>query len=188
MQAHLGAHMLEGLRQEVRRAHPVFQRAKDMFHRAPAQRHRIGLVVQSLLHSVQDTFVLPAFDAPVTGGRALTFDRAARTGTGPVGAQGEVVLDRIKAVDGTLPGGAPVFVVLRDVDEVGLVEPPLGLGIGGLRLGHEGRDARVFASFDLRAAEVPAVGKGLQLLGGHGLACSPGQSLPMLVTSCATIR
>lgn len=36
MQAHLRAHMLNGLRQEVCPAHPVFQRAEDVFHCAPA--------------------------------------------------------------------------------------------------------------------------------------------------------
>ena len=52
-----------------------------------------------------------------------------------------------------------------------LVEAALGLGVRRHRLGHEGLDAGIVAGLDLRAAEVAAVGEGLQLALAHRLAC-----------------
>ena len=66
--------------------------------------------------------------------------------------------------DEALSSRASVFVVLGDVDEVELAEAPLGLAVGGHRLGHVGRDAGLLARQDLRTLEVAAIGDHSQLL------------------------
>lgn len=171
MQTHLGVHVLQLLRQEVRRAHPVFECSEHVLHRTSSQRHGNGLAVQALLNTFEHLLVHPSTDAPIRARRALIFDRALGASTGPVDTHLVAVrLQCIEPVDGPLPRGALVLIVLGDIDEVALVEAPLGLRVGGHRLGNVGRDARVFAVLELLATEVPAIGEGLQLGLAHRLA------------------
>ncbi|MDT4879116.1 hypothetical protein FQZ97_1147590 [compost metagenome] len=65
---------------------------------------------------------------------------------------------------------ALVLVIFRDIDEVALVEAPLGLGARGHRLGHEGCDASVFAGLEFGAVEVPAVSEDAHPAFTHRLA------------------
>jgi hypothetical protein len=46
VQAHLRAHPLESARQETRRAHPGFDRAKRMFDRLSPDSHHAGCVIE----------------------------------------------------------------------------------------------------------------------------------------------
>ena len=69
------------------------------------------------------------------------------------------VLERREAPYGALPGRASIFVVLRDVDEIALVEESGGLVVGGEWFGHYRRDSALFAFPDLLAIEVTPIGK-----------------------------
>lgn len=75
LQAHLGAHMRQGLGQEVRRAHPVLERAEHVLHRTPSHGHGVKLAIQPLLHPLQNVLMLPSANAPVAAWRALGLDQ-----------------------------------------------------------------------------------------------------------------
>ena len=68
------------------------------------------------------------------------------------------MFDGAEAPDQLLPGRASVFVTLRVVDEIGLVETPVGLGVRGARLRHKHGNARILAGQNFFAFEIAAVG------------------------------
>ena len=80
MQTHFCTHMFKGLRQEVSRPHPEFERTEDMFDGAPSLFHFSRVPVQAILHGIQNAFMFPAPDAPFLAGGALCFQRALLTG------------------------------------------------------------------------------------------------------------
>lgn len=90
-------------------------------------------------------------------------------------------------VDGSLTSRTLVFIVFRDVDEVGLAEAPLCLRIGGHGLGDERCDPGVLASLDLQIAEVAAIGEGLQFALAHFIACSHGHLCQLSSVSQGTL-
>src|SRR5664279_3229583 len=97
-------------------------------------------------------------------------------------------------IDQALARRTSVLVLLRHVDEVLLAEASVRLAVGCQRLRDIGGDARLLALQDLVAFEVAAVGNDREVLEPvASRACcaidaSWVLSLPMLVTSCATIR
>src|SRR6266571_5248603 len=74
------------------------------------------------------------------------------------------------AVYQTLPCRTAVLVLLGNVDEILFAEAPVGLAVGGQRLGHVGPDASLFARQDFFAAEVATVCHDVQILDPG---CSP---------------
>src|SRR5262245_50288681 len=112
-----------------------------MFDGASSQRHRLRLPIEPTLHCLQDRFMLPACDAAIVARGAARFEWAPWTCRWPVLVDGQAVLHRREAVDGTFARRTLVLVILGDVDEVRLAEATLRLGIGGHRLGHQRRDA-----------------------------------------------
>jgi len=78
MQGHLGTDVLQSTREEMGRAHPVFQRPEHMLDRAPPQGHGLGFAIEPTLHRFEHRLVLPSSDAPIAAGRALPPEWAAR--------------------------------------------------------------------------------------------------------------
>ena len=112
---------------------------------------------------------LAAPHATLIAGRALGFEGAVRADVGPVRVDLHAVLDGCLVPAQTLSCRALVLVITRDVDEVGLAEAPLCLGVGGHRLGHVCPDACFFTGQDLRALEVATIGNHFQLVLANGL-------------------
>src|SRR6516162_480811 len=127
-----------GPRQEMGCSHPSFYGAEWVIHGLSSNAHNVRLLLQTLLHGIDDGFMLPPFDATLPTGRALSFHRAARTVAGPIVAQGQPVLDVVEPPGQPFPGWAAILVVFDDVDKALLTEATLGLGTCGQRLWHIG--------------------------------------------------
>ena len=69
--ADLGSYVGESFHQEVRRSHPVFDRAVGMFDDLLALPHRIRVLLKLSFRRFQYLFVLPTLDAAGIAGRAL---------------------------------------------------------------------------------------------------------------------
>lgn len=81
MEAHLGADMLTCLHQEVRRAHPEFQRTEWVFNGLTAYAHHVRLLVEALLHRLDDGLMFPAlYPASLFARCALFPDCTGKTG------------------------------------------------------------------------------------------------------------
>ena len=65
-----------------------------------------------------------------------------------------------------LPGRTAVLVNGWHVDEILFAETPLGLAVGGLRLGHDRANARLLTGENLFALKVPPVSN-------HAEVCAP---------------
>ena len=80
MQTHFCTHMFKGLRQEVSRPHPEFERTEDMFNGASSLFHLSRVPVQAILHGIQNCFVFPSPDSPFLTGGALSLQRTLLAG------------------------------------------------------------------------------------------------------------
>ena len=77
MQGHLGRNLRQALHQKVRCAHPHLERAEGMLDRLAAHAHRLRVLIEPLLYSFEQVFVLPSRDAPLRSLGTLRFERAA---------------------------------------------------------------------------------------------------------------
>src|ERR1700747_3748177 len=68
VEAHLGADPLEGPRQEMGCSPPSFDSAEWVLHGLSSNAHNVRLLLQTLLHGIDDGFVLPPFDATLPTG------------------------------------------------------------------------------------------------------------------------
>ena len=75
MQGHLGRNLRQTLHQKVRRPHPHLERAEWVLDRLTAHAHRLRVLIETLLHSFEQVFVLPSRDASLGSRRALRFER-----------------------------------------------------------------------------------------------------------------
>ena len=112
----------------MRRPHPCLERAEDVFHGLPAKFHGVRHSIQPILHGLQNRFMFPARDTPVVARGAARFQRAARTGRGPVAVLRQAALKARHAIDRVLPGRAAVGVALGEVDEIGYIQNPKATG------------------------------------------------------------
>src|SRR5262249_46969556 len=128
VEAHLGADPLEGPRQEVGRSHPSFDGAERVLHGLSSNAHNVRLLLQTLLHGIDDGFVLPSFDATLPTGRASRLHGAAAAVAGPRVATGRALVAVVEPPGQPLPGWAAILVVFDDVDKVLLTEATRGLG------------------------------------------------------------
>ncbi len=90
------------------------------------------------------------------------FDRTVSTSVGPVAPQHLVGFFVCIAIRQPLPGRTTIGVFLRQIDKVPLTDAPVRLSARNHRLGQSYRDAGLMAGEDLRAAEVAAIGDGLE--------------------------
>src|SRR5258707_7186271 len=92
VQCHLGRNLRQALHQKVRRAHPHLERAEGMLDRLTALAHCLRVLIETLLHSFEQAFVLPSRDAPLRSLGTLKFERAARACRRPIAPQRLAVL------------------------------------------------------------------------------------------------
>jgi hypothetical protein len=195
VQTHLSADPIQGLRQKVRRAHPGLDRPKRMRNGLPTDAHGVRGLIQAGLHRVENGFMFPACHPSLWAWCAVRFERALLTVRTPVLVQIQPVLGGSETPDQALPCGTTVLVLLRVVNEIGLVESPVGLGAGGDRLGNDRGNAGLMARQNFFALEIAPVRDGSQFLSVAMAvrACSAmpdnwSRSMPTFVTSCATIK
>src|SRR5262245_2628863 len=115
---HLGSDLWQRFHQEVRSPHTCFDRAEGMLHRLTPQAHRLRICVEPPLHSIQQMFILPSCDAPLRPCRALRFERALGTCSGPIAPQNLARLLVGVAIEQMLAGRATVDVLVGKIDEV----------------------------------------------------------------------
>ena len=75
MQAHLGAHPVERLGEEVSGAHPRLQRAERVLDRLATDPHHLGRLIQATLHRLKHGLMLPAAHSALWARCALLFQR-----------------------------------------------------------------------------------------------------------------
>ena len=131
----------------------------------PTLAHGFRVCIQALLHSVEQRLMLPSCNTALRPCCALRFERTILTGCGPVAPQHLALFFVCIAIWQPLPSRTAIGVLLRQIDKVLLTEAPIRLGTRRLRLGQSYRDARLMAREDLRAAEVAAIGNGLERFG-----------------------
>src|SRR5262250_2259936 len=78
VQGHLGRNLGQSLHQKVGCSHPHFERAERMLGGLAPHAHRLRVRIETLLHSFEHMFVLPARDASLRSRCALRLERAAR--------------------------------------------------------------------------------------------------------------
>jgi hypothetical protein len=66
-------HIAHPSHQEVRRPHPELEGSEDVLDRTASNRHHIWIPVQPVLGSLQNGFMLPAFNAALLARGALVF-------------------------------------------------------------------------------------------------------------------
>ncbi len=66
-------HMFKGLHQEMRRSHPELERTEDMFDGTPSLFHLYRIPFQTILHRIQNAFMLPSPDPSFLASGALRF-------------------------------------------------------------------------------------------------------------------
>ena len=129
MQAHLRLDALQAPGQKVRCAHPSFDGSVGMFNRAAASPHCIGRLFETCLHILKHLLMLPTGHAPVRTRRALFFKRTVLAIRAPVSVIRHAFFNGRKAPDERLTCRAAVFIFLRIINEVGLVESPVCFSI-----------------------------------------------------------
>jgi hypothetical protein len=101
VQRHFGSDARKRLHQEVRRTHAGLDRAEGMLDRFAPRAHGSQVLVEPLLHGLDDMLVLPPRDPTLHSGRALAPEGAAPAG-GPVtatrGKSLSVLASSLKAV------------------------------------------------------------------------------------------
>src|SRR6516165_470813 len=109
--------------------------------------------------------MFPSWNPALWPCRALGFERTTLTGRGPVAPYPFAIFFAGEAMWQLLPSRTAIGIFLWHIDKVLLAEAPIRLGARCLRLGESYRDAGLVAREDLRAAEVAAIGNGLEHVG-----------------------
>ena len=127
--------------------------------------HGLWVCIKTLLHGLEQMLMLPSWNPPLWSCRALGFERTILTGCGPVAPYVLAIFLARKTIWQLLPSRTAIGVLLWQIDKVRLAEAPIRPGTRRLRLGQSYRDAGLVAGEDLGAAEVAAIGNGLERLG-----------------------
>src|SRR5207244_6515468 len=122
--------------QKVRRAHPHLERAEGMLDRLTALAHCLRVLIETLLHSFEQVFVLPSRDAPLWSLGTLRFERAARACRRPIAAQRLAVLLVRITIGQLLARRAAVDILRRSLNKVLIAEEAIRLRARGHRPRH----------------------------------------------------
>jgi hypothetical protein len=115
------------LHQEVGRAPYRLDGAEGMLDRLAPLAHSLRVLIEPLLHCLDDVLVFPPCEPALHGGRAAALERAGPAGIGPVAMQPQSIFDIGVVVLQPLTGRPAIDVLLRQIDEVLLAKPALGL-------------------------------------------------------------
>src|SRR5262249_8413275 len=102
-----------------------------MLYGTAPHRHHIWVFIQPVLSGFENGFMLPAFDAALPARSALLFQRTAGAGRSrcPVVPHDFAIFFVGETVGQALARGAKIDILVRFVDKILLVIPPLGLGV-----------------------------------------------------------
>src|SRR6266516_2257584 len=98
-----------------------------MLDRLTALAHCLRVLIETLLHSFEQVFVLPSRDAPLRSLGTLRFERAARACRRPIAAQRLAVLLVRITIGQLLARRAAVDILHPQIDEVLLAEAAIRL-------------------------------------------------------------
>ena len=87
MQCHLGGNFWEAFHQEVGCTHSHLERGEGVFGGFAALAHGLRVLIEALLHGLQDMLMLPARNAPLRTGRAARLEGAVAARIGPIAPQ-----------------------------------------------------------------------------------------------------
>src|SRR5262245_66348701 len=135
-----------------------------MLNRLAPLPHGLWVLIETLLDLFQHVLMLPACDSTLHSGRAAMLERAVATCIRPVAPQLQPILLVRVVVFKLLAGRTAIDILVSEINEVLLAETALCLNAGCHRLWKRHNDARLVAGEDLLAAEVAAVGNGLELV------------------------
>ena len=137
VQAHLGCDALQSFRQEVCRAHPGLDRPVWMLDRGAPNSHGIRALLKAHLHLVEHILMLPTGHSPLRARRALFLEVTALAVRAPVPMQFHAFFDACETQYQGFACRAAILILVRVVNEVGLVESAVGLGpdvfVGGTK-------------------------------------------------------
>src|SRR5262245_2019789 len=142
-----------------------------MLDRLSALAHRFGVCIKALLHCFEQMLMLPPWNPPLRPRGAFGFDPTISTGCGPVAPYQFAVLLAREAIWQLLSSRATIGVFLCQIDKVLFAEAPVRFGTRRLWLWQSYGDAGLVAGEDLRAAEVAAIGNGLDRTGPEHCFC-----------------
>ena len=121
----------------MRCSHPCLDRRVRVLDSRAPDSHGIWRLFKTHLHFIDHGLMFPAGYPPVSARRAFVLESTAFAVRAPVPMVGYAFLDVGEAPDQGFACRAAVFVLLRVVNEVGLVESTVGLGpevfVGGTR-------------------------------------------------------
>ena len=144
--------------------HAGLHRAERMLDGLETLAHGERVRIKALLHGIEQVLMLPSWNPPLWPCRALGLERTILTGVGPVTPYPVAIFLAREAIWQLLSSRTAIGVLLRQIDKVLLAEAPIRFGARRLRLGQSYCDAGLVAGEDLYAAEVVAIGNGLELL------------------------
>src|SRR5204863_5651907 len=138
----LGSHPWQRLHQEMGSSHSGFDRVEGMLNCFASVAHLLRMLVEPVLHRLENVLMLPSGDASLLAGGAVMLDGAILAGIGPVAAQDQSIFLVRVVVGEPFTGGTNVNVLLRHIAEVLLAEAPFRLLVRGHRLWQRDRDDR----------------------------------------------
>src|ERR1700682_3478749 len=159
-----------------------------------AHTHGLRVLIEPRLRGLDDVFVFPAFDAALVGRCALILERACPARLRQVNPHFLAVFIGGEVVRQLLAGRTAIGIVLGQINKIRFPKAACRLGARSMRLGQRERDPGLFACQDFLTFKVArsATTSKLSLRSAAFASCaivaSCDLSVPMLVTSCATIR
>jgi hypothetical protein len=111
--------------------------------------HGLRVLVEALLHRLQDMLMLPAGDASLHAARAAKLERTVAACICPIAPQLlPILLVRVMVLQ-LFAGRTAIYILVAEIDKVLLAEATLGLNARGYRFGKRYRDAGDLVGFSL---------------------------------------
>src|SRR3979490_1879096 len=129
-----------------------------------AHAHRLGCLLETLLHRFEYVLVFPSRDSPLGSCRTPGFERAARACRRPVAAQRLAVLLVRTTIGQLLARRAAIDILSRQINEILLAETAIRLRARCHRLRQRRRNVSLLACQNLGAVEVAAIRNRIQMV------------------------
>src|SRR5215475_13051506 len=164
MQRHLGGNLRQRLHQEVRGTHPHLHCTEGMLSRLTARAHGLRILVEPLLHCLDNLLVFPSRDAALSSCRTLSFECAGAARIGPITVKClAVLLVRIVILQFFTRRPA-IDIFIGQINKVLLAKAAFRFRARSLRLRQRDGDAGLIAGQDLLAVKVAAISHSFELV------------------------